>query len=70
MKGSKPVPVDIKVLYEDQTREVFHKSIEVWKSGDRKTSIQFSRNKRIRSVELGSTYTIDVDRSNNVFIVN
>jgi hypothetical protein len=70
MKGSKPVPVDITVLYEDQTREVFHKTIEVWKDGNRKTSIQFSRDKMIRTVELGSTYTVDVDRSNNIFRIN
>ena len=69
MKGSKPVPVDITVLYEDQTREKFHRTIEVWKNGNSRTTIRFSSNKKIRSVELGSTYTVDIDRSNNIFSV-
>lgn len=67
MKGSKPVPVDLAVVYDDKTSETFHKSIEAWKNGERNTSFLFSRNKKIVSVELGSTYAADIDRSDNYF---
>jgi hypothetical protein len=67
--GSKYVPVDITVKYRDGSQETFHSSVEVWKKGDRKISIPFQTSRTIQSVELGSTYTVDVDRSNNTFIV-
>ena len=67
-KGSKPVPIDITITYSDNSTETIHRSIEVWQTGNKTVQIPFVTNKIVKQITLGSTYTVDVDKSNNVFL--
>lgn len=64
-KGSKPVPIDITVYFEDGSKEKMHQSIAVWEKGNKTVSLSVKSSKKIKHVELGSFYNADVDKSNN-----
>lgn len=65
-KGSKPIPVDVTVTFSDGSKQKFHRSILVWEKSN-KTSISFKSIKNIRKIELGSLYTPDSVKENNVW---
>lgn len=64
-KGTKPVPVDLHVTYEDGSEATLHRSIMVWKDGAKKVEIELSAGKTVKSATLGNTYDADIDFSNN-----
>ncbi|MXV52084.1 peptidase [Pedobacter sp. HMF7647] len=66
-KGSKPVPVNLNLFYEDGTEERVHRSIAVWKDGNKTITVEFPASKALKKVTLESTYTPDSDKRNNVF---
>ncbi|HEY0355884.1 MAG TPA: M1 family aminopeptidase, partial [Flavisolibacter sp.] len=68
-KGSKPVPIDLTIIYSDKTRENVHRSIAVWEKGNSSVVITVPATKRIARIELGSTWVPDVDKSDNVLEV-
>lgn len=65
-KGSKPIPVDVTVIFSDGSTQKFHRSILVWEKSD-KTTISFSSSKAIVKVVLGSLYTPDSVKENNIW---
>ena len=65
--GTKPVPIDLSVEFEDGSTQQFHRSISIWANGARKAEIKFQSTKTIKSVTLGSTYVPDVNKTNNHF---
>lgn len=67
MKGTKPVPVDLTITYKDGSAEKIHRSIAVWERGNMSVEVKFNSDKKIRSVKLGSTYTPDIDKKNNLY---
>lgn len=67
-KGNKPTPVDLTITYSDQQTEQIHRSIEVWKEGATTIEIKYKGGKKVQKVQLGSTYTPDVDKSNNIYM--
>lgn len=66
-KGSKPVPIDITVLYEDGSRQKFHRSIAVWEKNNKTVTINFTSVKKIKQLNLGSLYIPDVNKNDNVW---
>ena len=68
-KGTKPVPVDITIVYKDGSTEKIHRSIAVWEKGNTSIQLNTSSGKKIRSVKLGSTYVPDIDKRNNLYEV-
>jgi aminopeptidase N len=66
-KGLKPVPVDITITYSDDTTEKIHRSVAVWEKGGKTITINFLSNKKVQTINLGSTYVPDIDKSNNVY---
>jgi hypothetical protein len=68
-KGSKPVPVDISILFKDGSTQKIHKSIAVWKNGNKTIKINFTATKPIKSILLGSTYVPDANKSDNEYEV-
>ncbi|HMQ91339.1 MAG TPA: M1 family aminopeptidase, partial [Flavilitoribacter sp.] len=66
-KGSKPVPVDLTIVFEDDSESKMHRSVAVWEKGGESVEIQVRTPKKIREVRLGSTYTADVDKADNVY---
>ncbi|MFT3909924.1 MAG: M1 family metallopeptidase [Ferruginibacter sp.] len=69
-KGTKPVPVDITVVYEDGATEKFHRNISVWEKGNKTVTINFSSGKKIQKIKLGSTYVPDVNKKDNVYVLS
>ena len=69
-KGTKPLPVDLSVLYTDGTSEKIHRNISVWEKGNKTILVSFSSGKKIKSLMLGSTYVPDINKSDNVYKVN
>ena len=69
-KGTKPLPVDLSVLYTDGTSEKIHRNISVWEKGNKTILVSFSSGKKIKTMKLGSTYVPDINKSDNVYKVN
>jgi hypothetical protein len=65
-KGSKPVPVDVTLNFEDGSTENIHRSIAVWEKA-RSISFLIPGKKVLKSVLLGSTYVPDVNRKDNTW---
>lgn len=65
-KGSKPIPVDATVTFADGSIQQFHRSILVWEKSN-KTVISFRSAKQIAKVQLGSLYTPDSNKGNDVW---
>ncbi|SKA43798.1 hypothetical protein SAMN04488128_106258 [Chitinophaga eiseniae] len=68
-KGSKPVPVDLTVTFEDQTRLQLHKSIACWEKGNKTVIIPFTTSKKVSKVTLGGTWSADVNPADNVKVL-
>ncbi|HEX2684724.1 MAG TPA: peptidase, partial [Ferruginibacter sp.] len=64
-KGTKPVPVDLLIVYNDGSSEKIHRSIAVWEKGNSSVQVNFNSAKKIRSIKLGSTYVPDVNKKDN-----
>jgi hypothetical protein len=67
MKGTKPVPVDITITYMDNSTEKIHRSIAVWEKGSTSVQVNVTASKKIKTVQLGSTYIPDVNKKDNVW---
>ncbi len=68
-KGGKPIPVDITLYLADKTTQHIHASVECWKNNVSKATFLFSSAKKVEKVTLGSTYTPDSNKDDNIFIV-
>ncbi|MEI9958607.1 MAG: M1 family aminopeptidase [Ferruginibacter sp.] len=68
-KGEKPVPVDVTITYADGSTEKIHRSIAVWEKGNTTIQVTATSSKKIKTVELGSTYVPDVNKKDNVYEV-
>lgn len=64
--GTIPVPVAIKILFDDNSTQEFYETARVWKSGN-KISFELKVDKKPLSIELGSRKIPDVDRKNNEY---
>ncbi|MHC1704817.1 MAG: M1 family metallopeptidase [Tenuifilaceae bacterium] len=67
-KGNYPVPVDLKIYYNDGSSETIHHSAEVWKNGDTLFTIQKPGYRKIQKVVLEDFYKIDANPSNNTYL--
>jgi hypothetical protein len=65
--GHYPVPINLKITYEDGSNETIQEKVSVWKSGDSTYSITSSSSKKIKKVELGDVIIPDSDLGNNVY---
>ncbi|MBI1225969.1 MAG: peptidase [Bacteroidetes bacterium] len=66
-KGGKPVPIDLSVQFSDGTTTAIHRSIAVWEKGDKSVNIPLPIKKEVVKITLGSTYTPDVDKLDNLW---
>ena len=64
--GSIPVPVAIKILFNDNSTKEVYMTARVWKDGN-KISYELKVDKDPLSIELGSKKIPDVDRTNNEY---
>ena len=68
-KGLKPVPIDLTITYADRSISKIHRSIEVWEKGNPTITIIIPTTQKITRLELGSTYNVDADKADNVFVI-
>ena len=66
--GSKPVPIDLTVTYDNGSTEDFHESIAAWQAGNRTHKIEVESRRQIVKVTLGSTYVPDANPADNVWV--
>jgi hypothetical protein len=57
-------------MFADKTISKIHRSIEVWEKGNTTVTITVPATQKITRVELGSTYSVDANKSDNVYVVN
>lgn len=65
--GTKPVPVDITMLYKDGTEEKIHRSPAVWEKGNKTITVNYKGSKAVEKITLGSLYVVDSNTDNNIF---
>lgn len=66
--GTKPVPVDLKILFQDSTVQKIHRDISCWEKGNRNIQISFSSPKKVLKMNLGSLYVPDINKKDNEYI--
>jgi aminopeptidase N len=66
-KGTKPVPIDVNIVYTEGSKETIHRSIEAWKNGNSSVVLTLKNNKTIKSITLGSTYAADSHKADNIW---
>ncbi|MBV7530077.1 M1 family metallopeptidase [Chitinophaga sp. sic0106] len=64
--GSKPVPVDLTLTFEDGSTQKLHRAIDCWEQGQEAVAFQVPKNKRLKKVVLGSTWVADIHPEDNV----
>ena len=66
--GTKPVPVDLTIFFEDHSTQLIHRDISCWEKGNRQIKVSFSTGKKVVRMKLGSLYVPDVNKKNNEYI--
>jgi len=66
--GTKPVPVDLIVTYDDGTTQQMHQSILCWKNGNKTVTLAFKAKKHVQRIVLGTGYDADVNKGDNVWL--
>jgi hypothetical protein len=69
MKGEKPLPLDLTILFADGSVQKIHRSAGVWEQGNKTVEIRFASSKSVKEITLGSAYVPDVNRKDNHLIV-
>ncbi len=67
-RGNKPVPVDLAILYADGTKEMIHRNISTWQTGNKVMTLNFRAKSVIKTLELGSLYVPDVNKKDNTYL--
>ncbi len=65
--GSKPVPVDLTIYFQDNTIQKIHKNISVWENGEKQTQLHFTSSKKPLKLILGSLYVPDINKKDNEY---
>ncbi len=68
--GNIPTRVKVTLVFDDSTTSVKTLKADVWKNGEKFANVKFSVNKKVKKVLLGDAHIPDVNRKNNVYIVN
>ena len=67
--GSKPIPIDLTINYQDGNTKLIHQSIACWQKGNKSYQIKFADTNPILKFVLGAGYDPDVNKTNNVWIL-
>ncbi len=66
--GTKPVPVDLTVYYNDGSTQQIHHSIAAWQDGNKTFVTHLAAKRPIQKIVLGNGYDADVNKANNVWV--
>ena len=67
-KGLLPIPVELKVVYEDGSEAHISKDMHIWADGSKVLKVQLANNKIISKVFLGNDLIPDSYRKNNIWL--
>ena len=65
MIGNQPVPVEIKVVYDDGKEQIIKESTRVWKNGNKEFVLDIDENKKVSSIEIDVEKIPDYNSENN-----
>jgi len=65
MIGNQPVPVAIKIIYEDGSEQIINKSTKVWENEKKEFVLDVDSNKKISSAEIDVEKIPDMNEDNN-----
>ncbi len=65
--GTKPVPVDLTIYFQDNTTQKIHRNISCWENGERKIQMNFTSSKKPVKMKLGSLYVPDINQKDNEY---
>ncbi|WP_438422620.1 M1 family metallopeptidase [Aquimarina macrocephali] len=66
--GDLPIPIDLTVIFKDQTVQNIHRSAAVWQKKD-SIIIPIKTTKKIEKISLGNAYIPDTNPKNNITII-
>jgi hypothetical protein len=66
--GSLPVPIALTVIFNDQSREIYHYTAAEWQNNDSKL-VTIKKDRKIEKLELGNKYIPDTNSSNNFLVI-
>ncbi|MCZ4223044.1 M1 family metallopeptidase [Pedobacter rhodius] len=69
-KGTKALPIDLTLTYDDGSTEKNHSSIGVWEKGNKQVTIDVKTTKKLTKVIMGNPHTPDKVKSDNTFSLN
>jgi len=64
--GNTPIPVSVKLIFDDDSEKSLEKSARIWKDGKKSIKIEIDHEKVLKRVELGNKYIPDVNFENNM----
>jgi len=65
MIGNQPVPVEVKVVYDDGKEQIIKESTRVWKNGNKEFVLDIDENKKVSSIEIDVEKIPDYNSENN-----
>jgi hypothetical protein len=66
--GTKPVPVDLTIFFQDNTTQKIHRDISYWEKGNLQIEIRFSTPKKVVKMQMGSLYVPDINKKDNEYL--
>ncbi|MCX2574273.1 M1 family metallopeptidase [Pedobacter sandarakinus] len=69
-KGTKPLPIDLMLTYDDGSVENIHQTIGIWEHGAQEVKVDVKTVKKLKKVVMGSSHVPDKSKGDNSFSVN
>ncbi len=67
--GSIPIPIKLKIVFEDGTETEINHTAAVWKNGNKEFIIEYPADKPVKEIILGSPDIPDTDSENNQVVI-
>ena len=65
--GNQPVPVALKIIFEDDSEKIIYKTAGLWKDDNLEAVIHVDDNKPLKRIELGNSTIPDANPENNIW---
>ncbi|MFH1197974.1 MAG: M1 family metallopeptidase [bacterium] len=65
--GNIPVPVKLKILFEDGAEQELNESARIWKDGKSETVLTYTTSKTVKKIVLGNELIPDANKKDNLF---
>ncbi len=69
-EGSIPIPIKLKIVFEDGTETELNYTAAVWKNGNKEFIIEYPADKPVKEIILGSPDIPDTDSENNLVVIH